>query len=163
MPQLNPAFFSMQLFWLVVTFVILLLLMTKVALPKLGKVIEDRADRINGDIAAAKAARDAAESLMASTEQSLVAARREGQQALAEAQAKIDATAKAREAELAAKLASEATAAEARIGAAKKAALDNVRTVATEVAAAAASKLLGVGVSETEAGSAVDQSLRERA
>lgn len=163
MPQLNPAFFSMQIFWVAVTFILLLVLMSKVALPKIASILDERSARIDGDIAAAKAARDAAEALFAATEKSLLAARASAQDVMKVAQETADAEAKRREHELAQRLSSEASAAEARITAAKQSALENVRQIATEVAAAATSKLIGTEVSEADAAGAIDQTLRERA
>jgi glycerol-3-phosphate acyltransferase PlsX len=46
MPQLNPKTMATQLFWLAVTFIALYVLMAKVALPKVGAVIDARAERI---------------------------------------------------------------------------------------------------------------------
>lgn len=163
MPQLNPDFFSMQIFWVAVTFVLLLVLMSKVALPQLAKVIEDRAARIDGDIAAAKAARDAAEALMVATEKNLATARASAQDVMKAAQDAADADAKRREQESTQRLAAEANAAEARILAAKQSALENVRQIATEVASAATAKLIGAAASDSEVSGAIDQTLRERA
>ena len=42
MPQLNPLDWAPQLIWLVITFGILYVLMKRVALPKIGSVIEMR-------------------------------------------------------------------------------------------------------------------------
>ena len=53
MPQLNPLDWAPQLIWLVITFGILYLLMKRVALPKIGSVIETRHARIASDLEAA--------------------------------------------------------------------------------------------------------------
>ena len=53
MPQLNPLDWAPQIIWLVITFSILYVLMKRVALPRIGSVIEARHARIAGDIEAA--------------------------------------------------------------------------------------------------------------
>ena len=53
MPQLDPSTFASQLFWLAVTFGLFLLIVWRVALPKIGRVLEDRRERIERDIARA--------------------------------------------------------------------------------------------------------------
>ena len=47
MPQLDPSTFVAQLFWLVLSFVILYLLMWRVALPKVADVLQERQERID--------------------------------------------------------------------------------------------------------------------
>jgi F-type H+-transporting ATPase subunit b len=64
LPQLNPHYFTPQLFWLAVTFLILLFVMSKIALPRVGDVIEERRDRIKRDL-------DAAFGLKAETDKAL--------------------------------------------------------------------------------------------
>ena len=46
MPQLNTEYFASQIFWLVISFIILYVVMSKYALPKIANVIETREDII---------------------------------------------------------------------------------------------------------------------
>ena len=54
MPQLEMGDYAPQIFWLVVTFVILMLLMWGVGLPRIRRVIEAREARIGDDLAQAE-------------------------------------------------------------------------------------------------------------
>ena len=82
MPQMDFSTFSPQLIWLAITFIGLYLLMSRVALPKIGGVIEQRQSKIADDI-------DAAQSLKNDTDKAIAAY----EQALAEARAKAHAIA----------------------------------------------------------------------
>ena len=83
LPQLNVADFAPQLIWLALTFGLLYLIMSRVALPRIGEVIEERSQRIQRDL-------DEAERLKGETEKALGAY----EQALAEARAKAQGIAK---------------------------------------------------------------------
>ena len=50
MPQLNTEYFASQIFWLVISFIILYVVMSKYALPKIANVIETREDIIARDV-----------------------------------------------------------------------------------------------------------------
>ena len=66
MPQLEIPDYGTQIFWLVVTFVILLFLMWSVALPRIGRVLEQRQKHIAGDLEQAeKFKRDAEKAIKA--------------------------------------------------------------------------------------------------
>ena len=54
MPQLDFSTFPNQMFWLVVTLVIIYLVLSRVALPRIAGVLADRQGTITGDIAAAE-------------------------------------------------------------------------------------------------------------
>lgn len=155
MPQLDPSLFSPQLFWLALTLIPLYLVFWKVALPRVGDVRAARRERIEGDL-------EKAESLKAEAE----AARTEYQAVIAEATARArDALqAAAREASeeaarqrdaLADRLAVEADAAEARIAAETERVIADIGTMATELAQAAAGRLMGAEISPEDAVAAV--------
>ena len=46
MPQLNPEFWISQIFWLIITFGILFIVLTKVILPKISNNLETRKSQI---------------------------------------------------------------------------------------------------------------------
>jgi len=77
MPQLNPEFFVSQLFWLVVTFLFLLVFLWRVSLPRIGSVLEKREKKINNDISAAKKLQEEAGKIQKIIEQKLHNARTE--------------------------------------------------------------------------------------
>ena len=144
MPQLDPATYASQLFWLVLTFIPLLILMWKVALPRVSAVIEARRQRIAADLDKAAALRDDAAKVLAEYEKALGDAHEKARAELRRAAEQMASAAAERHAELGARLAQEAAAAERRIGAAKEEAVANIRAVAGEVAAAATERLIGV-------------------
>jgi len=144
MPQLNTAHFATQLFWLALTFIPLFLILWKVALPKVGAVLAERAARIAGDLETAARLRDEAKEALGRYEATLKEAHAKARDSLRETAQALAAESAERHAELAAELGERIAAAEARIGAARDAALANVQGVAGEAALAATERLIGV-------------------
>ena len=54
MPQLDFSSFGNQIFWLVVTLVVIYVILTRVALPRIADVLAERRESISNDIAAAE-------------------------------------------------------------------------------------------------------------
>jgi len=163
MPQLDFSTFPSQVFWLAVIFVLLYLLMSKVALPRVSAMIDARKARIEGDLERAAQMKAEAEAVMAAYERSLADARAQAQATLKEAMDRFAAEAADHQRKAAEALAIETTAAEKRIAAAKAEALSGLRAVAIDVARTATRKLVGVDVDEGSAAAAVDRVMRERA
>lgn len=163
MPQLDPSGFLPQLVWLAITFGLLYLVMSRVALPKISEVLETRAERIRDDLDRAARLKEESDEVKAAYEKALSEARSAAQAQLhAQAEAAAHAATE-RQAKIAAELAQRTREAEARIGENRKAAMANIRTVAGEVAQAAARKLVGLDVSAAEAETAVTNAMAERA
>ena len=72
-PPLDPATFVPQLVWLAIAFGLLYLLLSRVALPRVGEVIEERADRIRRDLDQAEKLKAETEGALAAYEQALTA------------------------------------------------------------------------------------------
>jgi len=133
MPQLDPTNFAPQLIWLAITFIGLYLLMSRVALPRIGGMIEQRRDRIASDLDDAARFKDETEKAIADYEVALAEARARAhaiaQQTRDDLKAATDRERATLDREIAEKLAS----AETRIAAARDAALADVDTIATEL------------------------------
>jgi F-type H+-transporting ATPase subunit b len=162
MPQLDVSTFPTQIFWLFGSFVLLYVLMARLGLPRVGRIIQARRSRIDGDLEKASQMKAETEAVIAAYERALAEARAQALQTLNETTGRLNAEAAARQKKLAEKLAAETAAAERRIDEAKAAALANLRTVAVDVARAAATKLTGADMDAASAAEAVDAVLRER-
>ena len=53
-PPFNPETFASQLLWFAVFFVLLYLMMSRIALPRVGGILAARRERIEGDLKAAQ-------------------------------------------------------------------------------------------------------------
>ena len=135
MPQLNPLDWAPQIIWLVITFSILYVLMKRVALPRIGSVIEARHARIAGDIEAADKLRRETQEAIAAYEQALAEAKARAQAIAREANNKLKDEMAAERAALDRDLAARSVEAEKRIHQAKTSALKDVNQVASETAA----------------------------
>jgi F-type H+-transporting ATPase subunit b len=155
MPQLNPLDWGPQLIWLLITFGILYVLMLKVALPRIGSVLEARADRIAKDLAEADRLRRQTEEAIAAYEQTLAEAKQKAHAIIDEGRAKLKAESAAERARLDAELAERGAEAEKRINAAKTTAMRDVNEVAADVAADIVRQLIGIAPSKPEIAQAV--------
>jgi F-type H+-transporting ATPase subunit b len=64
MPQLNPEFWFSQIFWLIITFGVLFIVLSKLILPKISANLEARKSQILENIGAAEKQREASENII---------------------------------------------------------------------------------------------------
>ncbi len=162
MPQLDISTFPTQLIWLAITFVVLYVLMSRLALPRVGNIILARRNQIDGDLEKASAMKAEAEAVIAAYERALANARQSAQGVLKEAVERLVASAAERQKLMSDKLAAETAIAEKRIADAKSAALADLKSVAAEVARSAVGKLTGEIVDDRLVTTAIDLAAAER-
>ena len=157
-PPFKTDTFPSQLFWLAITFSALLVVIWRIAGPRIGSVIGERKGRIDGDLAAAEKHRRDAEAAQASYQSALSAARVRAQKAAEESRKLV--AAEVEKAKAAAETeAGEATAqAEVRIAAMRQEAAKHVTIAAQDAAAAIVARQIGDTVSPQEAEAAVKAS-----
>jgi len=150
LPQLHVPDFSPQLIWLGLTFAFLYIVLSRVSLPRIGEVIEERRDRIQRDL-------DDAARLKMETEKALAAYEKER----ADARAKAGTLAKDARDQAAAEsdkqrvrvdnqITAKMVEADARISTLKNRALAGIDEIATDTAAAVVNRLIGQDVSADE-------------
>lgn len=159
-PPFDPAGFGGQLFWLAVTFVALYLVMSRIALPRIGGILETRRTRIEGDLKEAERLRVETDRALAAYEAALAEARQNAHAIAEETRSSIKADIDNKRKSVEAGLAGRVAEAEASIQQSKKAALGNVDAIAAETAQELVAKLIGK-VSAAQAREAVAQVVKE--
>jgi F-type H+-transporting ATPase subunit b len=159
-PPFQKDTFASQLVWLVLIFALLYLLMSRIALPRIGGIMDARRQAVEGDLAEARRLKDSSDAAIAAYEKALADARGRAQ-ALAnetreqyareadEARKALDATLNARIAE-----------SEQAIATRRTAAMANVQDIAVETAAAIVERLLGSAPAGGDVSRAVADALK---
>lgn len=153
-PPFNADTFAGQLLWLALTFGFLYVLMSRVALPRIGGILESRRTRIEGDLKEADRLRVETERAAQAYEEALAEARANAHAIAEETRQGIRADIEGKRAKVETDLAGKVAEAEARIAESMTAALTHVDDIAAETAAMLVSQLSGK-VSPAEAREAV--------
>jgi F-type H+-transporting ATPase subunit b len=159
-PPLQIETFASQVFWLTLTFVTLYLLMSRIALPRVGNILDTRQRHIERDLADAKRLKDESDAAIAAYEQALADARARAQALASEAREKFAANAATARKELDAKLNTRIAEAEKVIADRRAAALANVQEIAVTAAAAIVERLLGTAPAPGDVSKAVADTLK---
>lgn len=92
MPQFDPSSFPNQAFWLIISLVAIYIILSRIALPRIGGILETRAGTIQRDLDRAAELRNKAREAEENYQRALDEARAEAQMLADEARAKIDAS-----------------------------------------------------------------------
>jgi F-type H+-transporting ATPase subunit b len=149
LPQLDVTTFPSQIFWLIVSLVVLYLVVTRLALPKIVGAIEDRADAIEDDLDRAAQYKRKAELAEKAYEKALADAKAKAQEIAAKARADVAKQIAAAMAKADAQIAAKAAESEARIREIRDGALASVEAVAAETAEALVERFIpGAGAAD---------------
>ncbi|MBL9054153.1 MAG: F0F1 ATP synthase subunit B' [Tabrizicola sp.] len=135
MPQLDFSTWPNQIFWLLVTLVVIYFVLTKIALPRIGAVLADRKSTITNDLAAAEELKLKAVAAEKAYQDALANARTEAAKIVAQAKAEIQKDLDAATAKADAEIAARAAESEKTIAAIRDGAAAAVAEVARDVAA----------------------------
>jgi len=159
-PPFQKDTFASQLVSLLVAFVALYLIVSRIALPRVGSLLDERQGAIEGDLAAAQKLKDESDSALKAYESELAAARSRAQAIGSETREKLNAASEAERQTLEQRLSVKLAEAEKTIAATREAAMSNVRGIAAEAAGAIVQRLTGMLPDAASVGSAVDASLK---
>ena len=159
-PPFQKDTFASQLVSLLIAFVALYLIVSRIALPRVGKTIDDRQAAIERDLAAAQKLKDESDAALKAYESELAAARSRAQAIGGETREKLNAASEAERKTLEDALSVKLVQAEKTIAATRQTAMSNVRGIAAEAASAIVQRLTGVLPDGKSLDSAVDASLK---
>lgn len=159
-PPFDAHTFPSQLIWLAIAFTALYLLMSRIALPRIATILEERHDRIADDLEEAGKLKAESEAAAVAYEKALTSARNKAHGIAAETRDKLAGDAEASRKSLEAELAAKLTAAEEKISATKTAAMANVRGIAVDAAGAIVGELIGAAPAPGAVEAAVDTAIK---
>ncbi|HEX3859686.1 MAG TPA: F0F1 ATP synthase subunit B [Pseudolabrys sp.] len=154
-PPFQSQTFASQLIWLAFAFILLYALMAKLALPRIGTIIENRQKHIDGDIAEAGRLKQQSDEAIAAYEKALADARNRAQAIANETRDRQTAEANENRKTLEDTLNAKLAAAEKTIAGTKQAAMSNVRGIAEDTARAIVERLIGAAPSDKSVADAV--------
>jgi F-type H+-transporting ATPase subunit b len=142
-PPFDPVNFTPMLIWLSLSFGLLYLLMSKIALPRVEKILRDRADQITNDIGEANAFRAKSEEAAAANDKTVAEAKAKALALARETHARFNAESEANRHALDAELNARLAASEAQVLEMKAKAMGNVEAIANDAAAAIVQHITG--------------------
>ena len=159
MPQLDVSGFPSQIFWLVITFVFLWWLMAKVALPKVGLVLEERQKKINDSLDMAEDLRIEARSELDAYEIAISVAHDEARKVINDANQEGTQASANQLAEMRISLTNQIAEVETEIESVKEKALEDIGQSAREVAISTLDKLVDIKIPAKTLNAAIDNAM----
>ena len=162
MPQLNPEFWVSQIFWLILTFGILYLVLSKLILPKISANLEARKSQISDNIEAADKQRKESEAKLKAYDEIVSQSKTEAKNIFNQAREKALQSINAKREILDKQINEEIEKAENEINQLRKEAPSKINKIAIETASEITQKLIGTDVNRSSISAIVnDLSLRD--
>ena len=158
-PPFESEAYASQLLWFAIAFGLLYFLMSRVALPKVGKLLDARSARLAADLEEAQRLKAESEAASQAHEKALAEARARSQAIAQETRNALSAQSNERRKALEADLGGKLAEAEATIRAGTAAAMANVRGIAADTASVIVERLTGQAPDRRSVEAALDRTL----
>jgi len=156
MPQLNPEFWISQIFWLILTFGILYVVLSKLILPKISSNLESRKSQILENIEAAEKQREDSEAKLKEYEVIISKSKLEAKNIFNQSREKVLRDINSKKDLLNKQIDEEVAKAEQEINALRKSAPDKINLIAIETSSELIQKLIGTEVNNSSISAIVD-------
>ena len=156
MPQLNPEFWVSQIFWLIITFGILYIVLSKFILPKISSNLELRKSQIQENIETAEKQRENSEIKLKEYDEIILKSKLEAKNIFKNAREKIIKDINLKKETLDKQIDEEISNAEEEIKTLKRDATDKINKIAIETSSDLLKKLIGTEINNSSISAIVD-------
>ena len=156
MPQLNPEFWVSQIFWLIITFGILYIVLSKFILPKISSNLELRKSQIQENIETAEKQREISEVKLKEYDEIILKSKSVAKNIFKNAREKIIKDINLKKETLDKQIDDEISNAEEEIKTLKKDATDKINKIAIETSSDLLKKLIGTEINNSSISAIVD-------
>ena len=162
MPQLNPEFWISQIFWLILTFGVLYIVLSKLILPKISTNLELRKSQIQDNIEAAEKQRKDSESKLKEYDDIVLKSKLKAKDIFKNAREKVLKDINSKKAILDKQIDEEIKKVEQEIIVLKKSAPEKINKIAIETSSDLLKKLIGADVNNSSISAIVDDLSKKR-
>ena len=156
MPQLNPEFWVSQIFWLIITFGILYIVLSKFILPKISSNLELRKSQIQENIETAEKQREISEVKLKEYDEIILKSKLDAKNIFKNAREKVIKDINLKKETLDKQIDEEISNAEEEIKTLKKDATDKINKIAIETSSDLLKKLIGTEINNSSISAIVD-------
>lgn len=161
LPQLDVSTFSSQIFWLIIAFLLLYALMSKLALPRVSEILELRESDINNNLTRAETLQKEMEEIKASYEDALAEAHAEAQDVMNKIAANTSEKVTEKHTAFSEDARKRLLKSEENINQAKNEVLKSMEDIAADITRDGLKKVAGVTIKQGDALKAVQKQLKE--
>ena len=156
MPQLNPEFWTAQIFWLIVIFSSLYLIIWKIFLPRITYSIENRKSRVVNDLDEAQKLKENAEKKLKEYNEIIEKSKREAKKIIDDSKKKLDKDIENKKQEFNDEIEKELAATEKEIKDLKKSSVSNISSIAAETSTEVIEQIINIKVNKSNVSAIVD-------
>ena len=162
MPQLNPEFWTAQIFWLVLVFLSLYLIIWKIFLPKITYNIETRKSKTINDLHEAQKLKEKAEQKLNDYNEIIEVAKNDAKKIFEDNQKKLDQNIAEKKSELNKEINKELLSVEREIESLKKNSISSIGQIATETSTEIIKQIMDVQVNSSNVSAIVNEVIKKR-
>ena len=156
MPQLNPEFWTAQIFWLILIFSSLYLIIWKIFLPKITYSIENRRSRIVNDLDEAQKLKENAEKKLNEYNEIIEKSKKEAKKIIEDSKKKLDRDIENKKQKFNDEIEKELVAVEKEIEDLKKSSISNISNIAAEISAEVIKQIIDIEVNKSNVNAIVN-------
>ena len=156
MPQLNPEFWTAQVFWLILTFSILYLIVWKIFLPKITYSVENRKSRIVNDLDEAQKLKESAEKKLSEYNKIIERSKQEAKKIIDDARKRLDQDIVNKKKDFNSQIDKEISAVEKEIEDLKKTSISDISKIASDTASDLIKKIVNTEINKSSVSAIVD-------
>ena len=160
MPQLNPEFWTAQVFWLILIFSILYLIIWKIFLPKITYSVENRKSRIVNDIDEAQKLKESAEKKLSEYNKIIERSKQEAKKFIDDARKKLDQDIENKKKDFNNQIDKEISAVEKEIEDLKKTSISDISKIASDTASELIKKIVNTEINKSSVSAIVDDIMK---
>jgi len=162
MPQLNPEFWTAQIFWLITIFLILYIVVWKIFLPKITYSIENRRKKIVNDLNEAEKLKEDAEKKLKEYKEIINSSKKDEKKIIEDNNKKIELSIENKKKKFTEEIEKELEEAEKEIKFLKKSSISNITKISEEIAAEVIKKIISSEVNKSSVSAIVKEIAKKK-